>query len=272
MARCLGNYCLASRCNSATDALDISHAKVLQLQPEADQFLFRAGEGWEQKYVGTATVSADVETQAGYTVETDSPVIVVDLENEERFSGPPLLHKVGISSGISVVIGDPDDPWGLFGVHATECRHFDADDVDFVQSVANVLAAAIEHSGQAHQLRLFRQAVERSRHSIYVTDRNGVIEYVNPAFEERTGYREEVAIGQTPDILVSDEHAEEFFRELCETILDGDVWQKDVVNSAKDGETYVVEQTIAPILDDSGKPAHFVVLNVATADQPAVEE
>ncbi|WP_254839344.1 two-component system sensor histidine kinase NtrB [Natronomonas marina] len=119
--------------------------------------------------------------------------------------------------------------------------------------------------------KLFRRAVEAAGHSIYFTDANGVIEYVNPAFEETTGYTAEEAIGKTPRILKSGEHDRAFYEELWETILSGEVWRNELVNERKSGEQYVVDQTIAPVTDETGEVSHFVAINVDVTDRRTYE-
>lgn len=111
--------------------------------------------------------------------------------SERRFQGPWLLETHGVVSGISVVIGSPEDPWGILGAHTSERTRFASEDADFVQSVANVLASAIERDERERRLCLFESAVEVSGHAMYITDRDGTIEYVNPAFEESTGFSAE---------------------------------------------------------------------------------
>ncbi len=113
----------------------------------------------------------------------------------------------------------------------------------------------------------FRQAVEHSGHSIYVTDRDGVIEYVNPQFEVVTGYSANEAIGRTPRILKSGTHDEAFYEALWDTITAGEVWEGSLVNQRNDGEQYRVHQTIAPIEVD-GTIERFVAVNTdfPTAD------
>lgn len=111
------------------------------------------------------------------------------------------------------------------------------------------------------ELRGFKRVVEQSGHSITITDSDGDIQYVNPAFEEITGYSASEAIGQNPRILQSGEHDEEFYRNLWETIRDGDVWQGEVINERKDGSQYVIDQTIAPITDDDGTVDGFISVN-----------
>lgn len=112
----------------------------------------------------------------------------------------------------------------------------------------------------------FRAAVEQAGHSIYVTDPDGTIQYVNPAFEEMTGYSAREAIGKTPNILNSGEHDTEFFADIWRTILDGDVWTGEVTNERKSGEQYVINQTIAPIVED-GEIQRFVAVNDEITEQ-----
>ncbi|MFC4542205.1 ATP-binding protein [Halosolutus amylolyticus] len=125
--------------------LDTDYCKVLDLDERGDALLLRQGVGWQDGLVGTETVSADeADSQAAYTLANDHPIVVEDLETETRFGGPELLTNHDVRSGISTVIGPFDEPWGILGVHDTDSRSFTDEDVTFVQSVANVLAEAIE--------------------------------------------------------------------------------------------------------------------------------
>jgi len=108
-------------------------------------------------------------------------------------------------------------------------------------------------------LRLFRKAVEQAGHSVVITNKNGVIQYVNPAFESQTGYSREEAIGRTPGILKSGKQSESFYAELWETILGGGIWEADIINRRQSGELYQVRQEIAPIKID-GEISHFVAI------------
>jgi len=118
-----------------------------------------------------------------------------------------------------------------------------------------------DRTASRSQLEAFRKAVEASGHSIYCTDPDGTITYVNPTFEEVTGYTAAEAIGRTPRILKSGEHGPAFYAELWETILSGDVWRSELTNSTKRGERYVVDQTIAPVQNADGSIECFVAVN-----------
>jgi diguanylate cyclase (GGDEF)-like protein/PAS domain S-box-containing protein len=101
-------------------------------------------------------------------------------------------------------------------------------------------------------------ALEQTADAVIITDRRGIIEYVNPAFEAATGFSRAEAIGQTPRIVKSGQHDLDFYRNLWETILGGGVFRDVFVNRAKDGHIYYEEKTITPLLDSDGVITHFV--------------
>jgi sigma-B regulation protein RsbU (phosphoserine phosphatase) len=109
-----------------------------------------------------------------------------------------------------------------------------------------------------HQILLLSRAVEQTADSVLVTDRRGIIEYVNPAFEATTGYEWKEAVGRTPAILKSGHHDREFYRGLWDELSHGRPFRGTLVNRKKGGELYWAEQTITPIRDDEGDVTHFV--------------
>ena len=125
------------------DVLGVEYTKVLELRSEANVLELRAGVGWKSGIVGSATVPADMGSQAGYTLCCREPVIVADLGAETRFRGPALLFDHDVVSGMSIVIPGPELPYGVLGVHTKEPRTFHPGDAHFLQMVANVLAEAI---------------------------------------------------------------------------------------------------------------------------------
>lgn len=128
------------------DTLDIDMVKILEHHPEQKSCFLRSGVGWKDGLVGHASVATELESQAGYTLLSDSPVIVEDLSTETRFSGPALLHEHKVISGLSLVIPGNEQPWGVLGVHSKRKRIFTRDDVNFLQAVANLLAEAIHRN------------------------------------------------------------------------------------------------------------------------------
>lgn len=143
-----------------TETLDTDYCKVLELLPNGDELLLRAGIGWNEGIVGSATVETDRHSQAGYTLLSTEPVVVEDLTAESRFSGPDLLIEHGVESGISVIIGSPTNPWGVLGTHDQNHRKFSVHDINFVRSVSNILATAIERANQELLLSATRSIAE----------------------------------------------------------------------------------------------------------------
>jgi PAS domain S-box-containing protein len=107
-------------------------------------------------------------------------------------------------------------------------------------------------------LRKLSCAVEQSADTIVITNSDGIIEYVNPAFEALTGYSSEEAVGQTPRMLTSGQQAPALYRELWETISVGNACHNILVNRKKNGELYYVDESISAIRDDAGRITHFV--------------
>lgn len=118
--------------------------------------------------------------------------------------------------------------------------------------------AAAERFQSLQRIRLLSQAVEQTADSIMITNPQGLIEYVNPAFEAITGYSREEAAGKTPRILKSGLQDQEFYSRLWDQILGGEAYRGMLVNRRKSGELYWTEQTITPIKDSEGTITHFV--------------
>src|SRR5438128_5439252 len=102
------------------------------------------------------------------------------------------------------------------------------------------------------------RVVEQSAELVVMTDAQGIIEYVNPAFEALTGYSREEAIGKTHRILKSGEQCAELYRELWDTILSGGIFRGVLANRKKNGEVFYVEKTITPLRDTHGQITNFV--------------
>jgi two-component system CheB/CheR fusion protein len=139
--------------------LGTEFVKLTELLP-TDELLLRAGMGWKRGLVGKAHLPTGLDSQSGFTLRSARPVVVEDLANERRFALPDLLRRHGILSGMSVIIGHVDAPWGVLGAHSAEERSFTMDDVHFLEAVANVVADAIARSKAEERLR--RRAFEMS--------------------------------------------------------------------------------------------------------------
>lgn len=200
--------------NLTAVTLDVGFCKILELLPGEEEFLLKAGVGWQEGLVGHATVTTELGSQAGFTLVIEEPVIVDDLTRETRFSGPDLLTSHGVISGVSVTIQGDGRAYGVFGVHSDHHRIFTRDDVNFIQAVSNILAVAIQRQ-QAQDVLVesetrYRLLIETMNEGLVQTDREDVIQFVNPKFCEMLGYQAKELIGQVSwQILLDDEMEQE---------------------------------------------------------------
>jgi PAS domain S-box-containing protein len=95
---------------------------------------------------------------------------------------------------------------------------------------------------------------------VVVTDRQGTIVWVNPAFTRCTGYSASEAIGKTARILRSGMHDKRFYEKLWSTVLAGNIWKGEIVNRRKDGSLYHEEMTITPVRSGMGEIVNFVAI------------
>lgn len=105
---------------------------------------------------------------------------------------------------------------------------------------------------------LLSQVVEQTADIVVLTDRQGIIQYVNPAFEATTGYHREEVLGKTPRVLKSGLHDAEFYRQMWAQLALGISFKGMVINRKKTGELYWAEHTITPMRDESGHLTRFV--------------
>ncbi len=147
-----------------SEAVGCPMAKVLQFGDNADRLDLKAGVGWHEGLVGKASVGIDRASQAGYTLQAGGPVVVEDLRSETRFDGPQLLVDHGVISGMSVTIpGSSARPFGVLGVHSATQKTFETADVDFLCSVANIIAARWrQEEASERRTLLLREMAHRS--------------------------------------------------------------------------------------------------------------
>ncbi len=193
-------------CQRVAATLDVPYCTILELLPDGAGLRLRSGLGWKEGLVGRLIVGAGTDSQAGYTLGAGQPVIVEDLRTETRFSRPALLHEHGVISGASVIIQGQARPFGVLGAHASTRRHFSHDDIYFLQSVANVLAEAVERKrAEAWLLSL----IQTTQDAVLSIDRQGRIILFNPSAERMFGYAQAEIIGQKINILMPAPYAGE---------------------------------------------------------------
>src|SRR3984957_13874802 len=134
------------------EGLGAEYCKVMEYIPAENRLLVRAGVGWDDGVVGSASVGADLASPAGYALHTGKPVISNHLENEQRFRTPDLFIQHGIRRAMNVILQGDGSPFGVLEVDSKSEGEFSEHDIAFLQGAANILGMAIEQ--QQYQRKL----------------------------------------------------------------------------------------------------------------------
>ena len=152
---------------------------------------------------------------------------------------------------------------------AAPIRNADGRVIAAIESLRDIT----ERKQDEESLKKLSLAIEQMPVTVMITNREGIIEYVNPNFTKVTGYRAEEAIGRNPSALVkSGWHPPEFFQELWVTILSGREWRGEMRNRRKNGELYWESASISPVKGPTGEIGHFVAVKEDITEAKRAEE
>jgi diguanylate cyclase (GGDEF)-like protein/PAS domain S-box-containing protein len=139
--------------SGAAEMLDVEIAAVLEYVPDEPTLVLRSAIGWPPSALGKQRFPVGTASQSGYTLDTMRPVIVTDWRTEDRFRQSPELARKETRSGLTVIIDGPERPFGVLGVQSMAPGDFGPGDVDFLQSLANVLADALQRQSTEDRIR-----------------------------------------------------------------------------------------------------------------------
>ena len=121
-------------------------------------------------------------------------------------------------------------------------------------------------------MRTLATVVDQASEAIVICNPEGIIEYVNPAFYETTGYTIEEAIGNNPSMLKSGDRGDKYYKEMWDNLKSGEVWRDVFINKRKDGTLYQSEQRIAPMHDSFGNISHYVSIQRDITKEKGLQE
>ncbi len=258
--------------------LKVEYCKVLELLPGAEEMILRAGFGCPTEAMNQLTVGAGMDSQAGYTLVSDEPVVVEDLRTEIRFNGPQLLHQLGIISGMSVIVSGKPQHYGVLGVHSTQLLKFTRDDIHFVQSVANTLALAIERKRTEEvleaQQRFLRQVIDINPNFVFAKDREGRFTLVNEAVADIYGTTVENLLGKTDEDFNPNVEEVEFFRQMDLEVMDSQQERfiaEEVISDAI-GKLHYLQTVKRPLVGADGVANHVLGVAADITERKKVEE
>lgn len=121
------------------------------------------------------------------------------------------------------------------------------------------------------QIRKLSQAIENSPTIVTITDKEGAIEYVNPKFEQITGYKVSEVINQNPRFLKAGDMPNSVYDEMWHTISNGKEWRGEFHNRKKNGETFWVSSSISVLMNEEKEITHFIAVQEDITDRKAYE-
>jgi PAS domain S-box-containing protein len=190
------------------------------------------------------------------------PLEIADAQHDPLLVSVHSLMKMrGTQSILLVPLLVNNEVVGSIGLDSTELRTFTFEEINLAWSVAEQIAGVLARLNLTESQRRYSAVLEQLAESVVITDTAGEIVYVNPAFEQTTGYSRDEAMGQTPRLLKSGKHDENFYADVWKTISGGKVWHGRFINKKKDGALYTDESTISPVRNESGVITNYVAVN-----------
>ncbi|HVS31001.1 MAG TPA: PAS domain S-box protein [Thermoanaerobaculia bacterium] len=216
----LGPETLNRTCELVMDGLSVEYSTFLQLVDDGSTLSVRAGSDWMPDQPHVIPV---VGTQAGHTFRDSMPVIVRDYFAERRFASSAFVQH-GIRAGLTVPVATQHRKFGVLTAYTRVAKEFTGGDMQFLQSVANLLAEALEHDAAERALiqseQRFRGVIEGASDIIFTVASSGTITSLNPRFEAVTGWRPDEWVGRSfSGLLFPDERAS--MQEVFESLLAG---------------------------------------------------
>ena len=141
----------------ASRGLNVDFCKVLQLAPDLRSFILKAGSGWQKGWIGRQTSFTYENSQNRFVLASHHPVIVNDFRSETRFKPSSILRSHGIRSSANVLISGAGGAYGILGAYSRDAKRFTSGSINFLQSLANILATAIDRKTTEERLTYLAQ-------------------------------------------------------------------------------------------------------------------
>jgi PAS domain S-box-containing protein len=237
--------------------------RILLVGPrEEDFFLIRDALGARDPFRMSLDHIQTLE-DAQELAQNSYDLVLLQQESDEQLVSEVLrrLRHHDRSIPLLVLTEHADETALADAVRGSFCECLGRDELDQSSFVRTVRWASNLHRREQQfeeTLRKLHSAVEQSADIVVITNREGRIEYVNPAFERIMGYQRAEVLGASPRLLKSGEHSPEFYQDMWRTLLSGSVFRGVMINRKKTGESVVVEKTITPVRNSQGEITHFI--------------
>jgi PAS domain S-box-containing protein len=207
------------------------------------------------------------------TSEPPGPILIENTAHDPRLASvQALLSRHGLISLLILPLVIEGAIVGTVNLGAVEARYFSPEEIDLAWNVAGQVAGSLARARLTSIRRRLIAAIEQTSESVMITTPQGTILYVNPAFEQVTGYSRAEAIGQNPRILRSGKHEAAFYREFWATLKAGQIWRGHFINRKKEGSLYTEATIVTPVRDERGNIVNYVALRRDVTRELQLEE
>lgn len=225
--------------------------------------LIRTGVRWDDSPTGRGSTGSAIRLGKTQVIDPCSSACAPWCEAARR-------HSIAGVCGIPLVIrGEIFGAITLYTARAEDFR--DAQLLRTLDNIAARVSVALEASFDHEQLRLLGTALATASNAVFITDRKGIIQWVNDAFIRLSGYTAQEIIGNSPRLLKSGSHDKAYYEQLWGTILSGRSYSGETTERRKDGSLYTVRQTITPVRDRNGEISHFISMHEDISEQLAAQ-
>ncbi len=205
-------------------------------------------------YVGQRLLIEDVSLYADAREENDGQVLPMGCCWSE-----PILGFDGAELG-------------AFGMYYDDPALPDADELKDLEAAARLAGIVMQREKRENLLRLHSNCLEQAREAILITNARGMIEYINEAYSQITGYVKEDLIGKNARVLKSGNQDQQFYKDLWQTISKGKVWSHKLIEKRKDGSQYRANMDITPVKDKAGRIINYVAIHNDLSEIEALED
>ena len=140
-----------------------------------------------------------------------------------------------------------------------------------MQNKQNVDFFSVESSRTGDLIELQAAALKATANAVMITNKAGMVIWVNSAFEQLTGYTHAEIVGQSTRVLKSGQNSQALYEEMWRTILGGRIWRGELTNRRKDGSLYDEEMTITPVQDSRGETTHYIAIKLDISERRQAE-
>lgn len=200
----------------------------------------------------------------GSVAKTGIPELIPDTSKDPRY----IVDDQYRYSELAVPIIADGEVIGVIDTEHPEKNFYNEEHLERLETISGLVSSRIKNAINQEKLALAQvslsklsTAIEQSPLSVMITDVNGFIEFVNPAFIETTGYSMEDSIGKKTSMLNSGDHPQSLYAEMWKTINEGKKWIGELINKRKNGEKFWVLNSISPIRNNEGVITNFVAMH-----------